>query len=164
MVRTCTFFVFVSLPIISGCSRPGQGDPLAFRQALDSMLVEHASVLTREDLDAAMDLYSADPTIRPNHATPQRGRENVRRFIEGWFKALNFQRVTYTTEEVAVFGDTAVAIGSVDAVVQPEGGAAVNDRGSYMVLLVKDSSGGWRSHRGVFNSSLPLAPPIQPVP
>jgi ketosteroid isomerase-like protein len=128
------------------------------------MLVEHAKVLTQEDLDAAMHFYSADPVIRPNHAAPQRGRDDVRRFIEGWFKILNFQRVTYTTEEVAVFGDTAVAIGSVDAEVQPEGGAAASDRGSYMVLLVRDSAGGWRSHRAVFNSSLPLAPAIQPVP
>lgn len=133
-------------------------DVASVRQTVDSMLLEHAQVLIREDLDAAMSLYSDDPIIRPNHVEPQRGREALRQFIAGWFAGLNFRSVKYTNEEVAVFGDTALVIGSVDATVQPEGGAPMSDRSGYMVLLVRDSTGQWRSHRGVFNSSLPLAP------
>jgi ketosteroid isomerase-like protein len=160
VTRVITPSVLVGVAATLGCTvAPPAPDVAAVRRTIDSMLVEHAQVLIREDFDAAMSLYSDDPVIRPNHVAPQRGREALGRFIAGWFTGLNFHSVQYNNEEVAVFGDTALVIGSVSATVQPEGGNAVSDLGSYMVLLVKDSTGRWRSHRGVFNRSLPLATP-----
>jgi uncharacterized protein (TIGR02246 family) len=150
-----------SLAVCAGCTAAASApDAASVEAAVDSMLVEHAQHLIGEDLDAAMTLYSEDPSIRPNHAEPQHGRDAIRQFMSGWFAGLNFRELAYDNEEVAVFGDTAVVIGTVTATVEPEGGSPMTDRGSYMVLLVRDSEGHWRSHRGVFNSSLPL--PVSP--
>jgi ketosteroid isomerase-like protein len=72
---------------------------------------------------------------------------------------MDFQSLSCATEELAVHGDSACATGTLEAVVLPEGGKPATDRGSYMVLFIRDSTGTWRSHRGVFNSSLPLPEP-----
>jgi ketosteroid isomerase-like protein len=145
--------------LISCGAAPRQPDVAFVQNAIDSMLAEHARVLIREDLDAAMELYSENPVIRPNHAAPLRGRQSVREFIGGWFTGLTFKNVTYNNEEVAVFGDTALVIGTVEATVQPEGGDPIIDKGSYIVLFTKNPAGQWRSHRAVFNSSVPLPAP-----
>ena len=150
--------------VASACAAGGPvPDADAVRAALDSMHVEHVSAYLAEDVDAVMEIYTDEPVIRSNHVEPLRGRAAVREFISRFFTAFDVQKLEYGIDELAVHGDSAYAIGTVEATVRTADGALVEDRGSYMVLYVRDPSGAWRSHRGVFNSSVPLTPLPEPL-
>lgn len=152
--------ILVGCTVAGGCAAGAPApDVDAVRAALDSMHVEHAAAYLREDLDEIMEIYTENPVIRSNHVAPLQGREAVREFIGAFFSAVDVQRMDYATDELAVHGDSAYAIGTFEATVRTPDGALVEDRGSYMVLYLRDTDGAWRSHRGVFNSSVPLTSP-----
>ena len=159
MKQTSFFNVSMVSAVASACAAaPPAPDAAAVRAALDSMHVEHVADYLAEDVDAVMEIYTDDPVIRSNHAEPLRGRAAVREFISGFVSVVDVEALKYAIDELAVHGDTAYAIGTVEATVRTPDGALVQDRGSYMVQYVRDAGGVWRSHRGVFNSSVPLAP------
>ena len=131
----------------------------ALRETLDGILAGHAGLLVAQDLDGAMELYSEDPVVRPNHAEVLEGRSAVRSFIGGWFGSVAFSDLRYLTDEVMSFGDVAIQIGRVETTVRMPDGTAVDDRGSFVGVWVRDAGGAWRMHRNIFNSTLPLAAP-----
>lgn len=158
MSRIKGLLFLIGCGVAGACAAGASGpDVDAVRAELDSMHVEHAAAYVREDLDAIMEIYTENPVVRSNHVAPLRGREAIREFIGRFFSTVDVQRIDYVTDELAVHGDSAYAIGTFEATVSTPDGALVEDRGSYMVLYVRDSDGSWHSHRGVFNSSVPLA-------
>lgn len=144
---------------LCACQPTTPPDVSLVQTELDSVLAHHANLLIEEDLDAVMELYSATAIVRSNHVEPLRGREAIRSFIGGWFANVEFTQLEYHTEELAVFGDSALQIGSYEALVNV-GGQVMPDKGNFFALWVRDADGLWRTHRSIFNSPLPL--PGQP--
>lgn len=150
--------IVLTSTLVAGCGA-APPNPDAVRATLERMHVEHAAAYLREDLDEIMTLYTDDAVIRPNHAEPVRGRTAIREFIGGWFDAMDFQSLTYETDELSVHGDSVYVIGTFESEVVLAGTQRATDRGSYFVLFLVQPDGTLRSHRGVFNSSMPLPVP-----
>jgi len=129
------------------------------RSTIDELLRGHAQALIGKDVDKALNLYSMEPVIRPNHADPVSGREALRSMFATWFQNVTILRLEYKTEELWVHGDMAVQIGTAEGTVQPVGGPPMVDRNNFMGIWIRDAEGHWRAHRNVFNSSLPLPAP-----
>lgn len=138
-----------------GCQRSARIDVGATQLVLDSLLVVHARHIIREELDSLLDHYTDDAVVRSNHAVPLRGRTAIRSFIEVMFAQAEFHTLTYSTEALAVYGDSAWHILNY-GLTGTMGGQPIADTGSAYALWSRDSQGTWRIKDDVLNSHLPL--------
>jgi ketosteroid isomerase-like protein len=128
---------------------------------LDSTLAVHAQLFISKDLDALLEAYSDSPVVYANHTEPVRGRAALKPFLAAFTQAGDIRSLSYRTEELAVYGDSAWQILTYQVSVQPAGASApVSDHGSGFALWVRDSTGVWLLQRDIFNSSVPL--PVAP--
>lgn len=136
-------------------------DDAATRAVLDSLLAEHGQHAIREDIDAVLALYTDDIILRSNHMEPIRGKGALRSFFVQVFGAVDTRSLTYQTEELAVYGDSAWHIAEYEMTAQPTGAPVQSDRGSVFALWTRDATGTWRIHRDIVNSSVPLSQPAR---
>ena len=74
----------------------------------------------------------------------------------------DIKSLSYTTEELALSGDSAWQILRFRVTVQPAGTSSiVADSGGAFALWIRDSTGG-KIHRDILNSSVPLPVPPRP--
>ena len=126
------------------------------QREIEARLACHADAHSRQDLDAALQLYTEDAVVRPANMVPVRGHAELRTFFTNWWAAMSVRDVKYTTVELDVHGDKVYQIGTYSGVQQFHGQAAgVPDRGSFMIVWKRQGDGSWKYHRGIFNSSLP---------
>jgi ketosteroid isomerase-like protein len=126
---------------------------------IEARLARHAQALAQGDVEACLQLYTADAIVRPANMEPVRGHEALREFFSRWFGAMRIHNAKYTTDELEVAGDSAYQIGRYEGEVHANGQAgAFSDRGSFSIVWKRQPDGGWKYHRGIFNSSLPPDP------
>ena len=159
-VARCLVLLLVTTGAVACAPRP-TADIAATRATLDSLLALHAKHAIAEDVDAMVNTYAPDAVVRSNHMEPLRGQSALRGFFTNLFAAVDVRALRYVTEKLAVYGDSAWQISTYELRVQPAGAPEQADRGSAIVLWVRDSSGVWRIQDDVINSSvaLPAVPP-----
>jgi ketosteroid isomerase-like protein len=140
------------------CGKSPQRDLATTRAALDSLLALHAEHAIAKNVEAMVNTYAADAVVRSNHMEPLRGRPALRAFFTNLFAAVDVRALKYTTEKLAVYGDSAWQVSTYELKVQPAGAPEQVDRGSAIVLWVRDSTGAWLIQDDVINSSLPIRP------
>lgn len=144
--------------LATGCSagRPA-ADVATVQRALDSTLAHHAQLFIDKNAAALLEAYTDSPTVYANHALPVSGRAALGPFLAAFTQGGDIRSLSYTTTELAVYGDSAWQILSYRVSVQPTGAAVVMaDSGAGFALWVRDAAGAWRIHRDIFNSSVPL--------
>jgi ketosteroid isomerase-like protein len=68
--------------------------------------------------------------------------------------------VTITPSETRVAGATAYDVGTYSQkLMSQQTGAMIDDKGKYVVILKKDSAGGWLIAHLIYNSDNPMPPP-----
>jgi ketosteroid isomerase-like protein len=67
----------------------------------------------------------------------------------------NSKEANLTTVELADLGNMIHEVGNYVLKIQPEGKAAFEDKGKYVVLWNKMPDGSLKMHRDIWNSSLP---------
>jgi ketosteroid isomerase-like protein len=151
-------FVGLALLTLTSCSAPQPSvDTADVRAAIDSTLEHHAQLFRSKDVAALLAAYTDSPTVYSNHTLPVRGRGALEPFLSAFIHGGNIISLSYTTEELAVYGDSAWQILTYRVSVQPTGATAVvSDSGAGFALWLRDAAGGWRIHRDIFNSSVPL--------
>ena len=131
--------------------------------ALDSRL---ATAGLAGNWDAWGAEFTSDPVRLPPNAPILVGKAAA--------DAFNRSSPKFATFEVAVTsvigrGDVAVATGTFKASVPVGKDAtgkatpAINDVGKFMQVLMKQSDGGWKIARDIWNSDLPVPGPISPA-
>lgn len=125
------------------------------RAEVESRLARHAVALSKQDVNAALELYADDAVVRPANMEPVRGKAALRDFFTGWFNIMSINDGAYTTEEFELCGAKAIHIGTYKGNLQVPGSPPVADRGSFTIIWKRQPDGSWRYHRGIFNSSLP---------
>ena len=126
------------------------------RIEIDRRLAGHTEALARQDLEAALTLYTEDAIVRPANMEPVHGHAELGPFFTSWWAAVEVESVDYTTVELDVHGSRAYQIGTYTAVQRlPGESSGVPDRGSFMVVWERQADDSWKYHRGIFNSSLP---------
>ena len=141
--------------VACACQAAPANDPAVVRSTLDSILAVHAQLYASKDLDALMEFYTSDAVVRAPHAAPVRGRDAIRSAIGGLLASYDISDLEYHTEELAVFGDSALQIGSYRWVLHA-GGDAMPDGGETFALWIRGNDGRWRVHRDILNSTSPL--------
>ncbi|MDQ3997646.1 MAG: DUF4440 domain-containing protein [Gemmatimonadota bacterium] len=147
------------LAILAACTRSGPSEEdAAVRGTLDSLLAIHARHFRDGNVDSLVAGYTDSVTVRPQNVETVRGRAGLRATLVGWIKAAPIKTIAYSTDELAVHGDTAFHIASYKATLQPPGGAEMTDNGRCTLLWLRDPRSGWKIHRSMCNSGAPVRP------
>jgi uncharacterized protein (TIGR02246 family) len=114
-----------------------------------------------QDGAAIAKLYTADGVEMPPNGPAAKGRAAIEAFHKAFGQQWMMHGMTITATETKVHGDYAYDIGTYKQSLMPmKGGAVVDDKGKYVVLLKKDASGNWLVTHAIYNSDVPLpAPP-----
>jgi ketosteroid isomerase-like protein len=162
MTPRSSFIVIVLAFVSLRCSAPNRSDVTGTRTQLDSLLALHAAHFIAKDINAIANAYTEDAVVRSNHMQPLRGRAAIRDFVTTLLATVDIRTLKYTTEKIAVYGDSAWQIMTYELSAQSRGGPLQSDRGSAIDLWVRDTAGIWRIQDNVINSSVPLPAAAQP--
>jgi len=99
-------------------------------------------------------LYTEDALLMPPNFEMIRGRSSTQDFWGGAIK-MGLKDAVLTTAELTDLGTVVHEVGNYALKIQPEGQAAFEDKGKYVVLWKKMSDGSLKLHRDIWNSSLP---------
>ena len=108
----------------------------------------------RADATAIGALYTEDALLMPPNFDMMRGRSSAQGFWGGAIK-MGVKEANLTTVELADLGNMVHEVGNYALKIQPEGKAAFEDKGKYVVLWNKMPDGSLKMHRDIWNSSLP---------
>jgi len=136
------------------CESPERSrSPVAdVRASVDSILAAHAEHFRTADIDGLVGAYTENTVVRPAGMAPVRGRTALRTAAAEWIAAAPVKSLTYATEDLSVFGDTAFHIASFTGTVQPRGSADMAIEGSCALVWVRDARLGWKVERSLCNS------------
>ena len=112
-----------------------------------------------QDAAALAKLFTADGAELPPNAPAAKGHAA----IEAYHKALAQQFMNHgfslTATETKILGDTAYEVGTYkQTLMAMKGGAMIDDKGKYVVLLKKDAAG-WLITHAIYNSDNPVPGP-----
>lgn len=117
-----------------------------------------------QDGAAIAKLYAPDGVEMPPNAPAVKGRAAIEAFHKAFGQQWMMHGMTIASTELKVHGDTAQDVGTYKQSLMPmKGGAVVDDRGKYVVLLKKDASGTWWVTHSIYNSDVPLPAPPAPA-
>ena len=110
--------------------------------------------IRRGDSAAVGALYTEDAILMPPNFEMVRGRSSAQGFWGGAIK-MGVKDAILTTVELTDVGNVVHEVGNYALKIQPEGQAAFEDKGKYVVLWNKMPDGSLKLHRDIWNSSLP---------
>jgi ketosteroid isomerase-like protein len=110
--------------------------------------------IRRGDAAAVGALYTEDALLMPPNFEMIRGRNSTQGFWGGAIK-MGVKDAMLTTVELTDLGNMVHEVGNYALKIQPEGQAAFEDNGKYVVLWNKMPDGSLKLHRDIWNSSLP---------
>lgn len=114
-----------------------------------------------KQLDDLVELYHSDAMVLRPNVPHVRGTASIREFF---FSALGsgFGEVEFEPLRVEILGDIAYEAGRCKSLVPTAAGKRREDRGKYLILLVKQSGGEWKIASDCWSSDLVLAPNTEP--
>jgi uncharacterized protein (TIGR02246 family) len=146
--------------VATSCGAPPSADRAAVQAVLDSTLAAHGRFAIAKNVDSLLTHYTPDAVVRSNHSAPLRGEAAVRPFIGAFLADVAFSELTYRTEQLAVYGDSAWHIVNF-RFAATVGGQPMADSGGAFMLWTRGTDGQWRIKEDILNSYVPLAPPAR---
>ena len=157
-----TPLAFCAALSLCGCAAPKEPqqaaqDPAALKAAIEDVDRAFSAAFERHDTLVVSSLYTDDAMLLPPNHEAVLGRDSITTF---WAAVLtpSLKSLQLTTLEVGGSGDDAFEVGRY-AMIGSDGSTV--DRGNYIVLLKRQSDGGWRLHRDMWSSDLPAALPAK---
>ncbi len=99
-------------------------------------------------------LYAEDASILPPQQDIINGRKNIEAFWRAGLEG-GIRDAVLTTTEVGITGNRIREIGTYAVKIWPEGQAAREDKGKYLVIWRKEPDGSVKLESDIWNSSLP---------
>jgi uncharacterized protein (TIGR02246 family) len=153
--------VLLPAVVLTSCRPDPSTNAADTRRALESILEEHSRLIIAGDVAGILGQYTADAVVRSNHAEPLRGHAAIQAFVESMVANVSIHTLTYQTEDLAVYGDSAWHVASY-GLTGAMGTQAMADSGSVYILWTRGADGTWRVKHDILNSRLPLPPPPAP--
>jgi len=110
--------------------------------------------IRKGDAAAVGALYTEDALLMPPNSEMIRGRSSTQAFWGGAIKT-GVKDAVLTTVELMDLVNVVYEVGTYALKIQPEGQAAFEDKGKYVVLWKKMPDGSLKLHRDIWNTSLP---------
>jgi uncharacterized protein (TIGR02246 family) len=124
------------------------------RKAIAAANLKFGEAVRQGNAAAVGALYAEDAILLPPGSEMITGRVGIQEFWQGGLK-MGIKDAVLTSVDVTAYGNTAVEIGTYALKIQPEGQAAVEDHGKYVVIW-KKAEGAWKLSVDIWNSSLPV--------
>jgi uncharacterized protein (TIGR02246 family) len=132
------------------------GNPTTVREGIDGARGAFASAIRRGDARAAGEAYCVDSILVAPGAVLS-GRPAIEAFWRTGLEAGVFD-LEVEAIDVRLDGDAAVEVGRYALHVKPEEGAAIVDRGRYLIVLRVDDRGHWLRAAEMFSPDEPPWP------
>ena len=121
-----------------------------FESALAQSRAAFVAALNGGDAEGASSVYAADARLLPPAAEPMQGRAAIEAFWRAGVEA-GMAEVDLHALELERRDDHAYEIGRYAFRLEPTGGAAVVDRGNYVLVYERQEDGSWRRAVEMFN-------------
>jgi ketosteroid isomerase-like protein len=153
-VRSFAYVLFVG-----GIMEPSRAaNATAVRSALHRTLRQHAEAMMRGEASAAAAIFAVDVRWTPADVPALVGRDAVEAYISSFLSQSGPpKRVQHNSEELYIFGDVAIDIGTI-AISIRTGGETLEVGQRYMLMWRRQSGDTWEIFRDMTNTAPPLAP------
>ena len=140
--------------LMIGCASEDGPDTQADEAAINAIWPTYVSSLEAGDIDTWLSLWTEDGVQMPPNEAPVIGKDQLRK-RNGAALDLFTVAIDITNQEVGVAGDWAFSRGVYTATFAPKDGSnPIPVDGKFMTILSRQSDGGWKIHRDIFNSSV----------
>jgi uncharacterized protein (TIGR02246 family) len=141
-----------------------KGEPMSRGEAAVRRLTqEWVLACNTRQLDELIELYAADALVLRSNLPPIRGAMAVREFFYSSLEA-GLGEVSVDPMRVEVLGDLAHEVGRYSALVPGTAGKRREERGKYLWVFAKQSSGDWKLVSECWSSDLTLTSAESDVP
>jgi ketosteroid isomerase-like protein len=113
-------------------------------------------------IDDLLELYTADATIIRSSVPPVRSLPAIREFLASLLEA-GLGDVEMESLRLEMLGDIALDLGRCKMLVPVAMGKRREERGKYLVVLVRQPSGGWKILADCWSSDLAVSAPPEPT-
>ena len=128
------------------------------REAIELLGQRHVDAALAKDVEAFLATITDDCILVPPHDQAARGKDAVRRWVQGFFGALTIQRLEFPKTTLEVDGDLALKHYTFEWTVVPvSGGDPMTDRGNGIYAYRRSEDGAWKVSYDLWSSSEPLA-------
>lgn len=121
-----------------------------------------AKVAATKDVDRIVAFYADDASMFPPNAPAAKGKDALKK---AWTELVNMPGISLSWEPNAAVtaksGDLAYTSGTYQLSATGPDGKPIADKGKYVEVWRKDSTGKWKVAADIYNSDLPPAPPKQ---
>ena len=156
MIRTRTSLVLTLAAALAACAKAppppadtSEADAAVIRQAGEDWLAS----FNAGDAEALGATYTEDAVSLPPDGAPVVGREAIVQSLTEFFTQFSATQ-TSTVDEVAVFGDLAMARGTWSTSETPKAGGAEQARnGKWLELMKRQADGSWKTWRWMWNEA-----------
>ncbi|MGA9530078.1 MAG: DUF4440 domain-containing protein [Terriglobales bacterium] len=138
---------------------PGGRAEIAARQ----MVQDWAQACNTRHIDDLLELYAADATLIRSSVPPVRSLPAIREFLSSVLEA-GLGDVQMESLRLEIMGDIAMDIGRCKMLVPTAMGKRREERGKYLVVMVRQPVGTWKILADCWSSDLPVNAPPEPAP
>ena len=140
--------------LMMGCASEDRPDTQADEAAINAIWSTYVSSLEAGDIDAWLSLWTEDGVQMPPNERPVIGKDQLRTRNGGALDVFAVE-IDITNQEVGVAGDWAFSRGVYTATFAPKDGSEpIPVDGKFMTILKRQSDGGWKIYRDIFNSNV----------
>ncbi len=123
--------------------------------AINNVFKEMAASANAGDIDRWTSLWAEDAIEMPAGAASVVGRQQIGNDLAGSMNQFTIEEAI-TVEEIEVAGKWAFSSGRHTAILNPKGeGQSFLIDGKSMTILLRQSDGGWKIYRSIWNSNVP---------
>ena len=145
---------FAALLMAASCTSDDGPNTEADTAAINAIWSTYVSSLEAGDIDAWLSLWTEDGVQMPPNEPPVNGIDQLRK-RNGAALDLFTVEIDITNQEVGVAGDWAFSRGVYTATFAPKDGSKpIPVDGKFMTIFSRQTDGGWKIHRDIFNSSV----------
>jgi uncharacterized protein (TIGR02246 family) len=158
-------FVAFALVAAAACSAPTPGPPTGDDLTkINALRDGFIAAFNAGDAAKVVEGYTADAVAMPAHHAAVSGKDALLAYNRDFFSQMS-PKITLTPVETTIAGNWGYDRGTYTMTLTPKtGGAALSDKGKYLVILQKQSDGSWKVTRDIDNSDEPMPPPPPPAP
>jgi uncharacterized protein (TIGR02246 family) len=143
---------------------PSRATDAAVRSALHRKLRQHAEAMMRGDASGAAAIFAPDVRWMPGEVSDLVGRDAVEAYISSFLAQSGPpSNVQHTSEELYIFGDVALDIGTIAISIQA-GDKTLEAGQRYMLMWRRQSGDTWEIFRDMTNGAASIARPAVPGP
>lgn len=135
---------------------PGGRAEVAARQVMQ----DWAQACNTRHIDDLLDLYAADATLIRSSVPPVRSLPAIREFLQSVLEA-GLGEVELESLRLEVMGEIAMDLGRCKMLVPVAMGKRREERGKYLVVLVRQPAGTWKILADCWSSDLPVSAPAE---